>query len=77
MHYELGRLWKEADMVYFNVLYQHLPGGTEKNHENVSHNSQPLSQESNLRPFECEVVVVNTSLQYTKTTQPNLTQPTP
>jgi hypothetical protein len=31
---------KKAAVVYFNVLSQHSPGGTEKNHENVSQDSR-------------------------------------
>lgn len=29
---EVGRMWKEAAVAYCNVLIQHLPGGSEKNH---------------------------------------------
>jgi hypothetical protein len=38
---ELERMWKEAVMVKFKVLYQHLPGGTEENQEPQS--AQPVS----------------------------------
>jgi hypothetical protein len=31
---ELERMWKEAVVTCFKVLYRHLPGGTEKNDEN-------------------------------------------
>jgi hypothetical protein len=31
---ELERVWKEMVMTYLKVLSQHLPGGTEENHEN-------------------------------------------
>ena len=27
------RVWKEAVVTYFEVLFQHLPGGTEDNHD--------------------------------------------
>jgi hypothetical protein len=30
---ELERVWKEVAMAKFNVLSQHLHGGTKKNHE--------------------------------------------
>jgi hypothetical protein len=30
---DFGRMWREAVMAYFEVLYQHLPGGTKKSHE--------------------------------------------
>jgi len=33
---EWGRTWKEAIMVYVEVKSQHLPRGTEKNHEYMS-----------------------------------------
>jgi hypothetical protein len=33
MNMNLERTWKEVDMAYFTVLSQHLPGGTEENHE--------------------------------------------
>jgi hypothetical protein len=31
---ELGRTWKAAAVVYFKVLYQHVPVEVESNHEN-------------------------------------------
>jgi hypothetical protein len=31
---EIGRILNEVIMVYFKVLSQNFPGGTEKNHEN-------------------------------------------
>ena len=33
---EWGRTWKEMIMVYVEVKSQHLPRGTEKNHEYMS-----------------------------------------
>jgi hypothetical protein len=30
---ELERMWKEVGMTEFKVLFWHLPGQTEKNHE--------------------------------------------
>jgi hypothetical protein len=30
---ELERMWKEGDVVYFEILYKHLSGGSEENHE--------------------------------------------
>jgi hypothetical protein len=35
---KLKRMWKEI-VAYFKVLSQHLPGGTEKNHENLNQDS--------------------------------------
>jgi hypothetical protein len=32
---ELDKMWKEAVMIYFKVLSQHLLGGTEENNENL------------------------------------------
>jgi hypothetical protein len=34
MYNELQMIWKEAAVVYFKLLFQHLPGGAEKGHEN-------------------------------------------
>jgi hypothetical protein len=31
MNDEVGRLWKKVIMVYFKVLFQHLPGMTKEN----------------------------------------------
>jgi hypothetical protein len=33
VHGELGRKWKEAVMICFKALSQHLPGWTMENHE--------------------------------------------
>jgi hypothetical protein len=33
---ELERMWKEVDVVYFEVLSQHSVGSTEKNHESLN-----------------------------------------
>jgi hypothetical protein len=33
MSSELGRVWKEAEVVLFQVLLRHLPEGTEENKE--------------------------------------------
>jgi hypothetical protein len=33
MNNELERIWKEVVMVEFKVLSQHVPGGTEEDHE--------------------------------------------
>jgi hypothetical protein len=32
----LRRGWKEAVMVYFNVLSKHLPGNADENHDTLS-----------------------------------------
>jgi hypothetical protein len=32
MNDELERKWQESTVIYFNVLFLHLPGGTEENH---------------------------------------------
>jgi hypothetical protein len=37
MYDELERIWKEDVVAYNKVLSQHLPGGTEKNHKDLSH----------------------------------------
>jgi hypothetical protein len=33
MNNELGRMWKEAAVAYYEALSQNSPGGTEENHE--------------------------------------------
>jgi hypothetical protein len=33
MNNEFGRMWKEATVAEFKVLFQYLTGETEKNHE--------------------------------------------
>jgi hypothetical protein len=40
MSNELGNTQKEVVVARFKVLSQHLPGGTEENHENVHQDSQ-------------------------------------
>jgi hypothetical protein len=40
MSNELGKRQKEVVVARFKVLSQHLPGGTEENHENVNQDSQ-------------------------------------
>jgi hypothetical protein len=37
VNHELGRMWKEAVVIYFKVLVlsKHLPGGTVENQENL------------------------------------------
>jgi hypothetical protein len=32
---ELGRTWKEEEVVYFQVLYKHLHGRAEENTRNI------------------------------------------
>jgi hypothetical protein len=41
----------------FKALSQHLPGETEENHENVSHNSRSCDLELSLGPPEYEAGV--------------------
>jgi hypothetical protein len=36
----LEMMWKKAVVTEFEELSRHLPGGTQKNHVNTSHNSQ-------------------------------------
>lgn len=33
VHNKLEKMWKEADMAYFEILYWHLLGGTDNNHD--------------------------------------------
>jgi hypothetical protein len=33
MNYELEKMWGEAVVAQYKVILQHLPGGTEENHE--------------------------------------------
>jgi hypothetical protein len=33
MNNELERIWKEVVMAWFKVLFKHLPGETEENHD--------------------------------------------
>jgi hypothetical protein len=32
---ELERIWKEAAVAYFKVLFRQMPGGIEENHEHI------------------------------------------
>jgi hypothetical protein len=43
MNNELKRIWKEVIMASFEVLFQHLPGGTEKNHKKLQ-SGQPVPE---------------------------------
>jgi hypothetical protein len=42
MNDELGKMWKQVAMAYLKALFNHLPAGTAKNHENPSHDICPL-----------------------------------
>jgi hypothetical protein len=35
LNYEQGRMWKEAALAYFNLLWQYLSGDTEEDHEEL------------------------------------------
>jgi hypothetical protein len=35
---KIGMDWEQGAMAYLYVLHRHLPGGTEKDHENLSQN---------------------------------------
>jgi hypothetical protein len=43
LNYELERVWKEALVVYFNIISLNFPGGTEENHKE-SHSGYPVSR---------------------------------
>jgi hypothetical protein len=38
---ELERIWENADVALFEVLFWHLPGGTEANYDKLSGQSAP------------------------------------
>jgi hypothetical protein len=38
---ELERIWKEAAVAWFKVLYRHLPGGTRENYEKYQDSLSP------------------------------------
>jgi hypothetical protein len=42
---KLEMFWKKAVVAYFKMLSQDLPGGAEKNHENISQDCRSLSQD--------------------------------
>jgi hypothetical protein len=52
------RVLKEAIVAKFNVLYRHLPGEIDENHENISYDSWSLDRDSNSRPGEYEAAVL-------------------
>jgi hypothetical protein len=41
MNNELERVWKEVVVAKFKILFQHLPGGTEENHEKLKDSWSP------------------------------------
>jgi hypothetical protein len=47
---EFENMWKDAVVALFRELTQHLPRGTEKNHENLSRDSRYPSRELNTGP---------------------------
>jgi hypothetical protein len=55
---------KEMVSDMFKILSEHVSGGTEENHENVSDISRPLSQESNPALDEHETGLLTTRQQY-------------
>jgi hypothetical protein len=57
---ESERVWKEAVVGQFEVLFRHLPGGTEENHKNLSQNSWPPGRDSNPEPPEYKVGMLTT-----------------
>jgi hypothetical protein len=51
MNGELERLWKEAVMAYFKILFWDLPAGTEENHKKPQ-DYWPLGQDLTSGPLE-------------------------
>jgi hypothetical protein len=49
---KIGMMRSEAAVSYFQILSQHLPGETEKNHKDLSQGSPLPGQESNPGPYE-------------------------
>jgi hypothetical protein len=43
---ELERMWKEVVVPYFKVLSRQSPGGSKKNHENLSQYSRSPGREN-------------------------------
>jgi hypothetical protein len=43
-------MWKKAAMAYFKIIYHHLTGGTEKNHESLRLNSWSPGRDSDFGP---------------------------
>jgi hypothetical protein len=41
MNNEVESISEEEDVTQFKILSQHLPGGTDKNHKNLSQDSCP------------------------------------
>jgi hypothetical protein len=51
--------WKQS-WPNFKTLHRHLPGGIEKNHKNLTQDSQALGPDLNLGPSEYEAGVLTT-----------------
>jgi hypothetical protein len=60
MNDEWERMWKEAVVTYFKVLYK--PGGTEEHHKICTKGRWSLGWDSNLELPECKVGMLNTQL---------------
>jgi hypothetical protein len=62
MNNALEKIWKEAVVTLFQVLSRHLPGGTEKFHENLIQDNNCLARDLNPGPPEYEAGVLTTRL---------------
>jgi hypothetical protein len=61
MNDELARIWKERPWLNFEVLSQHLSGGTEKITKNLSRCTRSRGRDFNPRPPEYEAGVLTTN----------------
>jgi hypothetical protein len=61
---ELGKVWKNTNVVYFKVVSQYFPGGTAENHIGPqSQDGQSLGQELRPGPPKHEARVLTIQLQ--------------
>jgi hypothetical protein len=58
----IHRIRKGAVFIYFEILIQHSPGGTEDNYKTFIEDSRIPRPESNPRPFEHETEMLTTGL---------------
>jgi hypothetical protein len=59
---ELGRIWKEVVMAYFNTVSQHLPAGTKENHINLREKKPPKQELNQVPPPKQTAGVLITQL---------------
>jgi hypothetical protein len=52
----MKKIWEEAVITYFKILYRKLPGFTEENHENISQDTNSMSRTRLPSEWEYEVL---------------------